>query len=551
METESQSKIQTAGPGVDETTGWSQVKPPELERSRAGMADAVLILAVLGGYWALALNQLRVDWTINPQYYYGWVVPLLALGLFHLRWISRPVASPPRNAFVPGLIAAVTAALLLPIRLAEEANPEWRLVLWAHAVQAALLTLCALYYAGGWSWVKHCAFPVCFLLVAVPWPVPLEQFVIQNLMRTIAAITVEVVGWLNIPAVQFGNVIQISAGLVGIDEACSGVRSVQTTLFASLFLGELYRFSVGKRFGLTVAGILVALGANLARTSFLVWCAARRGLDQMHRLHDTAGLVALVIAMAGLWVLAQAFRGKKSGQSAPLAATAGLMLDPVPQSWARMPPRPVLLSLAAWIFLAEFSTEFWYHSHESRMVENSRWSIDWPAAQSEYGEVPISDTVRAMLRYSEGREVSWRDDEANQWLLFLFRWAPGRNSVQLAKTHTPDICLRGVGYQLTEDLGTRLVQTQGLELPFSRRVFNRAGEPPLYVFYCLWEERGSQASDGLLEDGILNIKNRLLAIREGRRHLGQQVLEIAIRGPASAEEAAAIFQSQISRLIRR
>jgi exosortase/archaeosortase family protein len=332
--------------------------------------------------------------------------------------------------------------------------------------------------------------------------------------------------------------------LVGIDEACSGVRSVQTTLFASLFLGELYRFASGRRLGLTLAGIAVALAANLARTSFLVWCASRRGLDQMHRWHDTAGLVALAATMAGLWALAQMLRGKKPMQ--PGAA--------VSQSWARTPSRWVLFCLAAWILMAEVGTEFWYHAHELQTVQNSHWSVDWPAAQSDFGEIPISDTVRAMLRYSEGREVAWRDDAANQWLLFLFRWAPGRNSAQLAKTHTPDICLRGVGYQLAEDLGTIRIQTQDLELPFSRRVFTRGGESPLYVFYCLWEERESlapQAADGLLEDGVVNIKSRLLAIREGRRHLGQQVLEVAIRGPASAEEAAAVFQNQISRLIRR
>ena len=512
----------------------------ESEFKRVGITNAVLILAVLGGYWALVVNQLRVDWSINPQYYYGWVVPLLALGLFHLRWISRPAASPPPNTFALGLVLATVAVLLLPIRLAEEANPEWRLVLWAHAVQAVLLTLCALYYAGGRPWVKHCAFPVCFLLVAVPWPVPLEQFVIQNLMQSIAAITVEVVGWLNIPALQLGNVIQISGGLVGIDEACSGVRSVQTTLFASLFLGELYRFSGGRRFALTAAGILVALAANLARTSFLVWCASRRGLDRMHELHDTAGFVALVITMLGVWGLAQLLKGKKSISPQ----------SPAESLWAPLLPRAVLFSLAAWVLIVEIGTEIWYRSHESRMVEHARWSIAWPAGQDKYREIPIGDTVRAMLRYNEGREVAWRDETANDWLLFLFRWDPGRNSIQLAKTHTPDICLRGVGYHLVEDLGTHLIAVKGLELGFAQRVFARADEPPLHVFYCLWQERDEKAANVLIENGDLNLSSRLQAIRSGRRHLGQQVLEVAIRGPASPAEAAAVFQTQISRLIR-
>ncbi len=48
----------------------------------------------------------------------------------------------------------------------------------------------------------------------------------QNLMRGNAWMTVTTLVWFGIPAVQMGNVIQIPTGTVGIDEACSGVRSL-------------------------------------------------------------------------------------------------------------------------------------------------------------------------------------------------------------------------------------------------------------------------------------------------------------------------------------
>ena len=50
------------------------------------------LLLVWAGLW----NQLRVDWTINDQYQYGWFVPPLALALLALRWHG-----PPRAASVP------------------------------------------------------------------------------------------------------------------------------------------------------------------------------------------------------------------------------------------------------------------------------------------------------------------------------------------------------------------------------------------------------------------------------------------------------------------
>ncbi len=85
---------------------------------------------VFGAAWVLLFNQLRVDWTINPQYRYGWVAPLLALGLFHLRWQNRPIAAAAHGSSMVAVAAAGLLALLLPFRLIEEANPERRLIMW-------------------------------------------------------------------------------------------------------------------------------------------------------------------------------------------------------------------------------------------------------------------------------------------------------------------------------------------------------------------------------------------------------------------------------------
>src|SRR3974390_2353907 len=129
----------------------------------SGGSIALLAFA-LGGYFALLFNELRVDWSINPQYHYGWAVPLLALASLHMRWPVRPTAG--NTALRPAIVALLALALvsLLPIRLAEEANPEWRLAMWAHAFQTILVALCLVYFAGGMPWVKHFAFPICFIL---------------------------------------------------------------------------------------------------------------------------------------------------------------------------------------------------------------------------------------------------------------------------------------------------------------------------------------------------------------------------------------------------
>ena len=75
---------------------------------------------------------------------------------------------------------------------------------------------------------------------------------------------------------QHGNTIEISAGVVGIDEACSGIRSFQATLMISLFLGELYRLSPLRRTILCLSGFAMSFLFNLGRTLLLTGCSGAR-----------------------------------------------------------------------------------------------------------------------------------------------------------------------------------------------------------------------------------------------------------------------------------
>jgi exosortase len=507
---------------------------------QVGTLSVMLGLLALALCWLLVFNALRIDWATNPQYSYGWFVPFLALGLLRFRWSSRPDPKPAaRKRLLLASLGAVLS-LLLPILLIEEANPEWRLAQWFHATQMVLATLLWLYYAGGRPWVRHFAFVVGFLLVAVPWPMPLEIFLVQNLMRVVAAVTVEAVGLINIPAVQHGNIIQISSGLVGVDEACSGVRSLQTAFFVCLFLGELYRFSWSRRALLLVLGFLAALVCNVGRTFFLVSSAAKHGLENMHSVHDLAGDAVLVITL--LLIAGLAHLLKPRGNPSPPVTT--------PRTTARALPTGAAVALLVWVVVAEAANEIWYRLHETQSVENAHWTAVWPGGPEKAQSVPLDSTVVAMLRCNEGKSGLWPDDIGNQWQAFFLRWAPGRNSAQLASAHTPEICLRGVGYQLTSDLGIQTLSFQDLQLPFHQYIFGKE-HAQLHVFYCRWEDKRSTEPQAPLLREDNSHWSRILAVLAGRRHRGQQVLEITLKGPDTSQEAWDALAHELPRIIRR
>jgi len=245
-----------------------------------------LVVVLFAALWGILWWQLSGEWSVNDQYSYGWFVPLFAIVLFWLRWEDAPqphaaAEAPNSKLQAPRLrsaigIAIVALLLLFPIRLFEIGNPDWRLLSWLHALCVVAITLVFLRSAGGAPWLRHFAFPVAFTLIAVPWISPIEQPIVQGLMRIVAAISSETVALFGIPARLEGHLIRIPDGVIGVNEACSGVRSLQTSLMIGLLFGELKRLSIFRRVVLVVAAAAIAFVGNCIRAFFLVWVAATK-----------------------------------------------------------------------------------------------------------------------------------------------------------------------------------------------------------------------------------------------------------------------------------
>jgi exosortase len=507
--------------------------------ARSLLGGLGLLVIAVGACWCLFFNELRGEWEVNAQYNYGYVVPLLGLALLWRRWPDRPAPGPSSDARVVGLIGGGLLLLVFPFLLILEANPEWRLLYWLNCFQVLGLSFCLLYRVGGWGWVRYFAPPLLFMLVAVPWPMELETQVIQGLMRFVAGLTVELAGWLGVPAVQHGNLIEVGAGIVGIDEACSGVRSLQSALMLSLFLGEMHRFTWLRRAILLAASLIFVLLANLTRTTFLVWAAATHGLPQMEAWHDAAGLLVMIIVLPSLLGLAYLIK-PKSPKDASGPATLVTVFPTLPR-W------PGVAALV-WIGTALLTTEAWYRIHEVNLVPNVRWNVAWPTQSPQFKKTALPKNSLTILRCSNSEAASWQDEDGNDWSAFLLRWNPGKNSAQLAKGHRPDICFPAAGARLVEDFGQTNLQAGGVLLPFRHETFE-SGPQLLHVFYCLWSDRRAPNQSALSEDGSRS--SRLQAVLAGQRHLGQQVLEIVLQGPDTSGEALSILKRQLPVLVRK
>jgi exosortase len=495
-------------------------------------------VALLTLLWLLIFNQQRLEWAVNVVYSYGWAVPFLASFLLYERWRSRPLASPAPSVRGLILLAGVLLFAYLPVRVIQEANPDWVKINWMMALIAIGLTLVAIAAVGGRRYAWYFAFPLFFCLTALPWPVWMETFLVQQLMRGNASICAEVLTWCGIPAIAVGNLIQVADHWVNVEEACSGIRSLQTAFMMSLFLGELQRLSVVRRVGLVLSSFAVAFFVNLLRTLLLTYLETR---DLGAKWHDTVGVVAMILCLAALWAIAEWFRPRRP--AAPAAApdsTAEFRRRPFPQWFA--------VAGLAWLVMAEGLTAFWYSYHEKRVPPGMAWEVVWPEKAPGFKKGVFAERTLALLKFNDGQTASWLADGGYPWQMYSLNWRPGRVSKFLSSSHYPTVCLPATGMKLVSELGIWDCKINGLRLPFMTYLFNQGGQD-VYVFHAIIEDRPLRAGE-MPSYRQVGSEERLKSVWRGERNLGQHVIGIALTGPSSPNEAREITTRVLQPIIR-
>lgn len=550
--------------------------------SRLSSLRWALLLLPLAFLWFRLIANLRGEWETNPQYSYGYIVPFLCLGLIFQRWaaLRTPPPSPP-NPQVSALrsqvssfcffLFALFSFLYLPTRLVELATPEWRPIQWALGLITIGLTLISIELAWGRTWLRRVAFPICLFFVAIPWPTLIEQPIIQFLTRVNASLVIEVMGFLGIPALQHGNVIEVSTGVVGIDEACSGIRSFQSSIMISLFLGALYDLPRLRRLLFVPIGFGLAMFFNLLRTSFLTWIAAKQGVAAIEKYHDPAGLWILVGCTLGMWLLGLLLRRKKppaeiqkaeNGKPVP-DCPSQFTLNPQPSTFngpspssSGLSPQVSALSvsafprlslvLIAWLVLVETGSQFWYKSREAKLPPAVAWSLGFPTNNPTLKDLPMASKTFDLLRFDDGKQASWTESDGTQWAAFYFNWKPGRVAGYLAKRHTPEICMPATGRQMLSGPELMVLKIHGLDLPVRRYRFGPDGNS-LHVYHCRWEAGATPDSFVTQESARYNL---IRAIWAGRGNQGQKIIEFIISGTEDPEAAKTMLIHRLEELIQ-
>lgn len=479
--------------------------------------------------WFSVIRVLWNDWLHDPQYSYGILVPVLVLGLLARRWQDRP---DPRvtnrlGSWVAAAIAVASVALIALLIPFTQANPEWRPLGGLIAVTVIVLSLDLIFMIGGRPWLMHFAFPLVFFLIAVPWPRNFENWTMGQLMAWNTSATLEILHWAGREAISRGNLILLPCGTLGIEEACSGVRSLQSGLMVALFLGEFFRLRIVRRLVLLVIAVIAALLGNIFRSSFLALIASRNGLSAVDAWHDIAGIMVLVVAI-GI-VVAAAVYLRRNG-SAPLRP-----FPPVLPPWLiTSRPRTLVMSVALGLLIISLiGTEIWFSSHQSKQ-EVASWSLKSRSGTTGVEPVIIPEATLRMLFNPEGFSERWVALSGVQGQAFYFRWPAGRMAVQAVSMHNPEVCLRSIGMREVSPLSPLSVQRNGITIPFRSWLFEQNGRP-VYVFQAIVEDGAAKEGDPEVIPDTL--RGRLHRLRAARRNAGERMVEVAFWNLANEASA--------------
>jgi exosortase len=297
------------------------------------------------------------------------------------------------------------------------------------------------------NWVSGAAVALWFLSLPVP-PGTYHELTLSLQFRVTENV-LAALHLLGIPAIRTGNIIDLAHTSVGVEEACSGVRSLVSCIYAGVFFSAVFVRSLISRISLILIAPFLALVMNFVRSLSLT-LLANYGVNIEGFWHDTTGyaiLACTAIMLALLAILLDRFESNPSRvdtsstavRNTPIASylvrqnvvfsitcSVGLiwMISLATLSRSTSPANTVAPSIASWL---------------PEQVDG--WIVSRPQDLYQFSEILETENLVQ-------RSYAKTDEYGNSTFvtIYLAYWKPGQTSVSNVATHTPDACWPGAGW---------------------------------------------------------------------------------------------------------
>ena len=262
----------------------------------------IFLLALLWA-WLPVLNNLVARWSQDAQYTHGFLVPIIAAYILYHR--TQQVQICDNQPQTRGLIFIAAGAIMY--WLGAHIYFEW-------LEQASLLPVVfGLMLLIGGEWLGKVSWPcVAFLLFMIPLPYAVEAALASPMQKVAGKFSEMALQVMGVAAIRHGNLLRIEDHVLGIAEACNGMRILVVFFAISTAMALTIKRNWIEKLVIVASAVPIALFCNILRiaaTGLLYVYASPETGDLL--FHDLAGWLmmplALLILMLELKYLALVF----------------------------------------------------------------------------------------------------------------------------------------------------------------------------------------------------------------------------------------------------
>jgi exosortase len=251
---------------------------------------AVALLAALGAWlYGPMLAALVRQWSDEPDYSHGFLIPVVAAYLVWQRW-PRLRAMPVAPAAAGLAVLIVGVALFVLAHMAAE----------LFVMRASLVVVLAglVLYLRGAGQLRLLAFPLVYLLLMVPPPAIVVNAITFPLQLFAAGAATTTLQLLDVPVLREGNIITLANTKLEVAEACSGVRSLLALVAMATTYAYFTQPTLWRRALVVLSAVPIAILANAARVAGTGLLAHRFG-DTVAQgfFHSFSGWLVFVAAL--------------------------------------------------------------------------------------------------------------------------------------------------------------------------------------------------------------------------------------------------------------
>jgi exosortase len=504
---------------------------------------AVLSILIV---WSILITQVRHHWGGESYYNFGWFVPFLGIWLL-LRNFDPLPGSPSKNLRPNLIVAAISLILIIPFHAVSEVNPFWRLPLWIQAGGIVLFTGSVIHSLYGWKGVRAAVFPIFFISTMIPWPYRMELFIVQSLTQVVVELAVDGLHFLGYPVVVAGRSLALGDISIGVNEACSGIRSLQALFMVTLFLGSLFGQSVWRRSLAVILLPIVVILVNTGRAVFLSVQVIVNGQEAYDSWHDPAGYIAFGISMVLIYACIELLNVGSDGNR----QSQGIDYRHLLSTWKSAPARRGIAGFVIFPVLLFVLVEGWFQFHEATAPPETSWTLNLPEekADSVHYE-PIHPQIEAALGYGFGYRFLKRLSRNTAGEFYYYGYGPEDKLACVSSYgHSPAICMEAIGATMLNQYPNLMLKEGALSIPITHYLFElHSDKKQLHVFWIVWEHRNMDIDPEDLQD--LNYKTQWIQLLKGRRDFSRQVLLASLVGYRDSEDARAAILSLLENWIQ-